>query len=80
MSMIQFKPEEKESIVLKLKSYMEDELEKELSRFEAEFLLEFISKEIGPHFYNHGLYDALAVFNSQVENITDAVYEIEKQT
>jgi len=43
-------------------------------------MLDFISEEIGPYYYNRGLYDAQSILESKLENITEAIYEIEKVT
>ena len=79
MSKIEFSSKQKESMVQKLQSYFDSELEQELEQFDAEFLLDFFSKEIGAHFYNQGLHDARAVFESRIESIDDEIYAIEKE-
>ncbi len=80
MSEISFSKEEKEIIVGKIQNYAKDELDQELGRFDAEFLLEFFSKEIGPYYYNRGLYDAYAIISDRLENISESIYAIEKPT
>jgi len=80
MSMIQFNEEEKASLVQKLKRYFNDELGQDIGQFDAEFLLEFVSKEIGVYHYNKGLQDAQDIFKSRVESVTDAIYELEIPT
>ncbi len=80
MSMIQFNKEEKASLVQKLKRYFNDELGQDIGQFDAEFLLEFVSKEIGVYHYNKGLQDAQDIFKSRVESVTDAIYELEIPT
>ena len=80
MSEITFSKEEKEILVQKLKAYFETELDQEVGQFECQFLLDFISREIGAFYYNKGLSDAQAIVLSKIEDITDAFYEIEKPT
>ena len=80
MSQIEFSREEKEAISRKLQLYFREELDQEIGQFDAEFLLDFFAEEIGPYFYNRGLYDAQAVLESRLENISEAIYEIEKPT
>lgn len=80
MSKIEFSKEQRESMVQKLQSYFDKELEQELEQFDAEFLLDFFSKEIGAHFYNRGLHDARAIFESRIESIDDEIYANEKET
>ncbi len=64
----------------KLKEYFNNELDCEIGQFDAESLLEFISKEIGVYHYNKGLQDAQDIFKQKVESVTDAIYEIEMTT
>jgi len=80
MSKIEFSKEEKAVIVGKIQLYFREELEQTIGQFDAEFLLDFFSEEIGAYFYNRGLYDARAVLEKNLESITDAIYEIEKPT
>lgn len=80
MSTIEFTNEEKLKIVEKIQLYFDDKLDQDLGRFDAEFLLDFFSKEIGAYFYNRGLHDARAVLENKLENIDEALYEIEKPT
>ncbi|MDX8384262.1 MAG: DUF2164 domain-containing protein [Ghiorsea sp.] len=75
-----FTEDEQEILAQKLKTYCSNELDMPLGQFEAQDLLDFISKEIGAHYYNQGLYDAQALISSKVDILTDAVYEIEKPT
>lgn len=78
MSEIKFSPQEKEQLVDKLQRYFDRELEQELGQFDAEFLLDFVSKEFGSFYYNRGLYDAQHIISDRVEQISEAIYELEK--
>jgi len=78
MKPIKFSREETEDITAKLRAYFRDELEIELAGLPAEMLLDFLSREIGPFFYNRGLYDARAVVTAKVEDITEAIYGLER--
>ena len=80
MIKIEFSRDEKLSIVGKIQLYFREELDQEIGRFDAEFLLDFFTGEIGPYYYNRGLYDARAVLEAQLENIDEAIYEIEQPT
>ena len=76
--MIKFSQQEKEQLILKMQQYFSKELEQELEQFDADFLLDFISKELGSVFYNRGLYDAQTLISQRVEQISDAIYELEQ--
>ncbi|MBN4059736.1 MAG: hypothetical protein COA71_03385 [SAR86 cluster bacterium] len=80
MSEIEFSIEEKQALVQKIKSYFNNELGQDIGQFDAEFLLDFFSKEVGVHFYNLGLHDARDVFHTSMASIDEAIYVIEKDT
>ncbi len=80
MTKIEFSNEEKEIIIKKMQNYFNEELDREIGRFDADFFLDFLCKELGPYFYNQGLYDAQSILREKLENINDAIYEIEKPT
>lgn len=80
MTEISFSAEEKAILVQKFKKYFDKELGQEIGQFECEFLLDFIGDEIGAYYYNKGLSDAQLIINGKIEDISDALYEIEKPT
>ena len=80
MAEIKFSKEEKELITKKIQLYFKEELDREIGQFDALFLLDFFADEIGAYFYNRGLYDAQAILERRVEDITEAIYELEKIT
>lgn len=77
---IAFNKQEKEILVSKLQAYMTKELEFDLGQFDAEFLIDFISEELGNYYYNRGVYDAKARVDDKVNEISEALYDIEKPT
>jgi uncharacterized protein (DUF2164 family) len=80
MSRIELTKDEKAVIVGRIKLYFHQELKQDIGSFDAEFLLDFFTDEIGAYFYNRGLYDARAVLERRLESIDEAIYEIEKPT
>jgi uncharacterized protein (DUF2164 family) len=80
MAEIKFTPEERDVICSKIQGYLREEFDQEVGQFEAGFLLDFFAREIGPYFYNRGLYDARAILERRLEDITEAIYELEKPT
>jgi uncharacterized protein (DUF2164 family) len=80
MTPITFSKQEREAITQKIHRYFDEELKQEIGRFDAEFLLDFFTKEIGVYFYNQGLYDAQTVVNARVEELNDAILMLEKPT
>ena len=80
MAKIEFSDIEKVAIVGKIKLYFREELDQDIAQFDAEFLLDFFSEEVGAYYYNRGLSDAKLILEQKLESITDAFYEIEKPT
>jgi uncharacterized protein (DUF2164 family) len=77
---IKFSSAEKDVIVRKIKLYFSEELHQQIGSFDAEFLLDFFAREIGAYFYNRGLYDAQAVLSGRLDDIQDAIYQLERPT
>ena len=76
--MIEFAKVNKEEIVSKIQSYFHEELKQDIGQFDAEFLLDFFSKEIGCYFYNQALTDVHALLDKNMESMVDTIYDLEK--
>ena len=77
---IKFSKEEKERIVPKIKMYLKEELDMGIGNFDAEFLLDFFSEEVGIYFYNRGLSDAIDMLDARMEEVKESIYVLEKPT
>jgi uncharacterized protein (DUF2164 family) len=75
MARIEFNKQKRDALLDKLTRYLDRELDCEASPLQAGFLLDFISEQMGPYYYNQGVQDAQQLFRDKLE---DAVYEIEK--
>ena len=80
VAQIEFSELELKILVDKVTRHMHQSFEIEVDRFEAEFLISFISSELGPYYYNRGLYDAQAVLDERMEAIRAAILELEEPT
>lgn len=80
MTDIAFTDEEKAIVVRKIQAYFSEELKQQIGRFDAEFLLDFFAAEVGAYFYNRGLYDAQAALSAKMDDIQDAIYQLEQRT
>ncbi|MEQ3692453.1 MAG: DUF2164 domain-containing protein [Thalassolituus sp.] len=78
MSKTSLSREDTDRLVAKIKTYFNNELDQEIGGFEAEFLLEFFAKEIGPSFYNQGLSDAQTIFSEKTDEVYYSLQELEK--
>ncbi len=80
MSGIAFDKDEKAVIVRRIQLYFSEELKQSIGQFDAEFLLDFIGQELGAYFYNRGLHDAQAAIAARLEDVQDALYQLEQPT
>ncbi|AJJ20828.1 MULTISPECIES: DUF2164 domain-containing protein [Yersinia] len=78
MADITFTREQTQRMARKIQDYLEQNLSIELEDFDAEFLLEFISRELGAHYYNQGINDAITQVEAKMLDITDSVLWLEK--
>ena len=62
----------------KIQAWFDQELDQEIGQFDAEFLLDFFSEQVGKFYYNRGLYDAQAILDDRMDIITEAIAELEK--
>ena len=78
MTEIKFNKDEKAVLVQKLQLYFSDELDQKIGQFDAEFLIDFIGEEMGAYFYNRGVQDAQQALSRKIDEISDALYDLEK--
>nr|WP_255626118.1 DUF2164 domain-containing protein [Xanthomonas sp. NCPPB 1067] len=55
-------------------------MKQQIGRFDAEFLLDFFTEEVGAYFYNRGIYDAQAAVASKLDDLGEAIYQLERPT
>ena len=78
MSKLELSKEARDALAKALSRYLREELDLDVTGFDAVFLLDFISETLGPHYYNQGLHDAHAILSKKVDEFGDAIYELEK--
>jgi uncharacterized protein (DUF2164 family) len=78
MSKIELPKETREALARALSRYLKDELDLEVTGFDAVFLLDFIIETLGPHFYNQGLADAQALLSKKLDEMGEAILQLEK--
>lgn len=78
MKPIEFTRAEREAAVTRLRAFLRDELDQDISALQAEMLLDFIGRQMGAIFYNRGLYDAQAVIAARADEIVEAVAGLER--
>ncbi|MGP8306815.1 DUF2164 domain-containing protein [Vibrio sp. YIC-376] len=77
--MIKLDRAQKETLATAIQDYMQDELSIEIGQFDSEFLIDFITDKLGAVYYNKGVEDAKAVIESRMLEVSDELYEIEKE-
>jgi len=78
MSEIELSREQTDHLVSKIKDYFDQELGQDIGGFEAEFLIQFLAREVGPYFYNKGLTDARQLLHEKIEDLGYLLQEMEK--
>lgn len=78
--MIDFTPQERDVLVQRVREFMSKDLNVDLGRFDAEFLVDFFTKEIGAYYYNHGLFDAQAALEKRLDDLRESIMSLEKHT
>ena len=78
MPKIELPKEAADAAAKALSKYLKAELDVEVSGFDAVFLVDFITERLGPHYYNQGLADARAVVAKKADEVSEAIYGIEK--
>ena len=80
MPYIDFSKDEKAALVRKVQLYFNEELGQQIGEFDAEFLIDFVSRELGAYYYNRGLQDAQAALSAKLDDVQDAIYQLELPT
>ncbi len=80
MAEIKLSKESTARIVPLIQEYFSTKLDSEIGRFDAEFLLEFFSAEIGVYYYNQAIADSHTLLQSQIDSVSERILELEKWT
>ncbi|MDZ4374168.1 MAG: DUF2164 domain-containing protein [Phenylobacterium sp.] len=67
-----------EAVTQALTRYLKEELDLEVTGFDAVFLTDFIIETLGPHVYNQALADAHALATRQLEDLGERLWTLEK--
>lgn len=66
---VELTKKQQETAADKIKFYIEDNLEIEIGNLQARLFLDFITKEVGRCYYNHGVADSMAFLNEKTEEL-----------
>ena len=73
-----FSREMKDGLIQQIQTYFKTELDQDLGNFEAEFLLDFFSENMGPHYYNQAIRDVQKHLSGYIDTLNERVDELEK--
>ncbi|MBW8814367.1 MAG: DUF2164 domain-containing protein [Caulobacterales bacterium] len=68
----------RDALTRALSKHLKDELDLEVTGFDAVFLLDFLIETLGPHFYNQGLADAQALLARKLEELGESIWQLEQ--
>ena len=68
----------KDVLIQRIQEYFRKEMDQDLGNFEAEFLLDFLGENIGPHYYNQAIRDIQIHLSGYLDNINDKMDELVK--
>jgi len=61
--------ENRNEMILAIKTYFQTEREEELGDLAAGFILDFFMEKLGPEFYNQGILDSYRYMNEKIEDL-----------
>ncbi len=80
MAEIKFTREEKQALLARIQTYVSEEFDQDIGLVAAQTMLDFMAGELGNFFYNRGLYDAQAAISKRLDEVSEAIYALEKPT
>ena len=78
MAVTKMPKEQKDHIVRLVQEYFQEERDEEISSLQAELLVDFMMKQLGPYFYNQAIQDAIRSVNEKMVSLEDDLYSMEK--
>ncbi len=78
MPRIEFDRTTREDLARRLVRRLRDELDIEVAPMDGQRLLDILSENLGPAWYNQGLRDAQAAIQARVDDISEAIAGLEQ--
>ena len=78
MPKIELTKQVREDAARALSRYLKAELDLDVTGFDAVFLLDFVTEHLGPHFYNQALADAQALLGKKMDEMGEAIWQLEQ--
>lgn len=78
MPLVELEKSAKDALITRIQKYFRDELQQDIGRFEAEFLMDFFGENLGVLYYNQAVRDVQAQLQQQLEEVSYGIGELEK--
>ena len=75
---IRLSDERRDVMLRSIREFHTEELDRELSQYQAERLLDFFVRELGPPVYNQAIQDARRFLQEKMDDLEGECYEPEK--
>jgi uncharacterized protein (DUF2164 family) len=75
---IEFDKAAREALARRLVRRLADDLDIEVAPMDGQRLVDLMAEELGPAFYNQGLYDAQAILRDRVDSLGEAIAGLEQ--
>ncbi len=68
--------EQKQQLILLVQQYFRDERDEEIGDLPAEFLIDFMMKQLGPIIYNQAIDDLQTVMSQKMTSLEEDMYAL----
>lgn len=75
---LKFPKEQRDQIIAQLKDFFYNERDEEIGDLAAENFLHFVTKNIGPHYYNQGIKDAARTVEEKSASLEEDLHSLER--
>lgn len=66
---VKIEKEKREEMIKSIKSFFLDERDEDLGDLSSSLILDFITEELAPEFYNQGIEDSYKYMNDKIEDL-----------
>jgi uncharacterized protein (DUF2164 family) len=78
LEIVKLPKEQKEQLIRRVQDYFNEERAEEIGDLAAEFLLDYMIKELGPVLYNQAIHDAIKLVAEKMFSLEDDLHAMEK--
>ncbi|MCZ8520999.1 MULTISPECIES: DUF2164 domain-containing protein [Paenibacillus] len=78
MFIVKLPKDQKDQLIQRVQAYFEEERGEEIGDLAAEFLLDYMIKELGPFMYNAAIQDVVKVVGEKMTALEEDLHAMEK--